>query len=125
MGALNAPQLQASHVVFDDCKLDQAWFRASSLDHVRFDGCDLTEADFYRATITDSLMVRCRLAGAELSQSTIDDLVLNGSRLEGLKGLDALRNAVVGSDQVVELAAAVLAARNVRVDDEILDAERG
>ena len=66
-----------------------------------------------------SRLVRTRLDGSELSTAVFTDVALHGSSLSGIRGAD-LRDVVIGSDQVVELAVALFATRNVvsTSDDE-------
>jgi uncharacterized protein YjbI with pentapeptide repeats len=120
MAGLVAPALRASHVVFDDCRLDDAWLRAATLERVGFEGCSMPRADLYAARIRQSRLVRCDLTELELSQAELDDVAFHGSRITGLKGGAALRNAVIGSDQVYEFAGPILHAANVRMDDDYL-----
>jgi multisubunit Na+/H+ antiporter MnhF subunit len=47
-------------------------------------------------------------------------VALHHSTLDGVKGAEALRDVVVGSDQLVSLALAVLPTLGVRVDDDYL-----
>jgi hypothetical protein len=50
------------------------------------------------------------------------DVALHGSSLSGVRGAD-LRDVVIGSDQVVEVAVAVFATRDIVIDDELDEAE--
>ena len=122
MAGLVAPALRAVDVVFDDCRLDDAWLRAATLERTAFDGCSMPRADLYAARLTRSRLVRCDLTEIELSQAVLDDVALHGSRIPGLKGGAALRNAVIGSDQVYDVAGPVLHAANIRMDDDYLRA---
>ncbi len=70
------------------------------------------------ARITD-----CRLAGAEFSQAKLDDVALHGSQLAGVKGGGGLRNLIIGPDQVLDLALAVLPSLGIRIEDPPDDGE--
>ena len=121
MSAFAAPELQATDVSFVDCRLDGAWLRMSTLERCSFDGCAMTETDLYGASISHSRFTRCALDGAELSAATLDDVALHGSSIERIKGSAALRNVVIGSDQLVAFAVAALPGIGVSIDDEYLD----
>jgi uncharacterized protein YjbI with pentapeptide repeats len=105
-------------VLFSDCKLDLANLRMLTANRLEFLDCDLREADFYGATLTRSAMYDCDLTGAEFSQAETDGLRLHGSTLRDLKGVSALRGAVIAGDQSLEMAMALLAASGITVDDE-------
>ena len=118
MSGLAAAGLRARHVRFVDCKLDGAWLRGASFDHCEMVDCDLTGADLYGARLAASQLVRCTLDDAELSSVDADELALHGSTIVGTKGLASLQRLIVGSDQIVDLAIPLLAARQIRVDDD-------
>ena len=48
-------------------------------------------------------------------------LALHGSSLDDLRGVAALRNLVIRSDQLLALAGPVLATLGIVVDDDLLD----
>jgi uncharacterized protein YjbI with pentapeptide repeats len=87
---------------------------------VAFEDCALPSADLYSTRLTRSRFERCDLGEAELSQAVLDDVAFHGSRIEGLKGGAALRNAVIGSDQILVFAGPVLHAAGIVVDDDYL-----
>jgi uncharacterized protein YjbI with pentapeptide repeats len=120
MSGFVAPQLEARHTTFSECRMDQAWFRLADLERCSFEDCDLSDADFYTARVAASRFVRTRLDGSEWSAASLDDVALHGSTFEGVQGADALRNLVIGSDQVVPLAFPVFGALSIVVDDDYL-----
>ena len=118
MAGLVAPALKGTDVTFHGCRLDDAWLRAVTFERVELDDCSLPRADLYSARLKDVRLTRCDLREAELSQAQLDEVAFHGSRIEGLQGGSALRNAVIGSDQMIEFAVPVLHAAAVRVDDD-------
>lgn len=118
MSGLAAAGLRARHVRFADCKLDGAWLRGASFEHCEMVDCDLTGADLYGARLVASRLIRCSLDDAELSGVDADELALHGSSIVGTKGVASLQRLIVGSDQIVDLAIPLLAARQIRVDDD-------
>ena len=63
-------------------------------------------------------MRRCRLSDVEFSKAVCAGVDIRGSALKGIAGAAALRGCVITSDQMVPLGMALLAALEVRVDDE-------
>jgi uncharacterized protein YjbI with pentapeptide repeats len=121
MAGFVAPELRATDLRVRDSRLDEAWLRAATLERCSFEDCAMAGADLYEAHIKQSRFVRCNLDGAELSQAQLGDVALHGSTFDGIRGAAALRNVVIGSDQLVPLAAVVLPAWGVVFDDEYLD----
>lgn len=121
MSGVVATALKAEDVVFGECQLTGSNFRSSSFQRCEFADCDLSEADFYAAKLTHGVLRRCRLTSTEFSKAACNGLDLRGSRVEGIKGCDALRGAVIGSDQMVPLGVALLASLDIRVDDDPRD----
>ena len=105
-------------VLFAGCKLNLANARMVRGRRVEFLGSDLGEADLYAAEFTATRIRDCDLSGAELSQAELDGLRLHGCVLRDLKGVSALRGAVVGRGQVMDIAMALFAASGIVVDDE-------
>jgi uncharacterized protein YjbI with pentapeptide repeats len=118
MSGLVAPGLRATHVSLVDCKLDGAWLRGASLDRCEFVDCDLGAADLYGARFSRCRLLRCRLDGAELSSATFDEVALHGSSIDGIRGADALRGIIIGSDQVVPLAVSIFGPLGITIDDD-------
>lgn len=84
--------------VFEDCLLAEAAFGSARLAGARLRHCDLTGVDFSRAD----------MAGASL----------HGSVLERVRGGEAFRGVVIGTDQLIPLALSVFSALRIRVDDD-------
>ena len=120
MSGLVADGVRARHVRFVDCQLDGAWLRTATFERCEFVDCDLTGADLHRARfLGGSRLLSCRLEGAEFSGAEVEGgLALHGSSLAGAPGLATVRNLVIGTDQVVDLAAPLLAAHGITVDDD-------
>ena len=120
LSGLSAPNLKARHVRFTDCRADGTSFRMSSWDVAELSSVDLRDADFHASTLAGVRLVDCDLARADVSKATMDGTALHGSTLEGLRGADALRGAVIASDQVVSLTVPLLLAMGIVVDDDYL-----
>ena len=116
-----APAIRGTDVTFVGCRMEDAWLRAATFERVGFEDCALPRADLYSARLQHVRLVGCDLSEIEVSQAQMDDVAFHGSTIEGLKGGAALRNAVIGIDQLMTFAQPVLHAANVLVDDEYLD----
>lgn len=112
-----AADCEATDVRLVECRAEESWWRMARLDHCDLVDVDLTGSDWYGARVRRSRLLRSRLDGAELSTATFADVALHGSSLAGVRGAD-LSGLVIGSDQVVELAVALFATRNVVIDDD-------
>ncbi len=117
---LVAPALKGLDVTFTDCRMDEVWLRAATLERAAFEDCSMPGSDLYSARLHECRFIRCDLRTAELSQAKLDEVAFHGSNIEGLQGGAALRNAVIGSEQILEFAGPVLHAAAIRVDDDYL-----
>ena len=92
-------------VVFRDCKFESVNLRTADLDDVVFEDCVLRDVDLGGARLTrvsfpGSALERTRLAGASL-----DRVDLRGATALNLAdGCEALRGAVIGTTQLLDLA---------------------
>jgi hypothetical protein len=120
LAGLTAAGLRARHVRFVGCQLTEAWLRGAVFEHCELVDCDLAGADLTGARFTGSRLVRCGLDHAELSDVKADELALHGSTMVETRGLASLQHLVIASDQIVDVAVPLLAARGIRVDDEYL-----
>jgi uncharacterized protein YjbI with pentapeptide repeats len=117
LSGLVANDLSASHVRISDCRADGAWLRAARFEHCDIADCEFTESDWYGAEVRRSRIVRTRLDGSELSTAVFADVALHGSSLAAVRGA-ALRDVVIGSDQVIDVAVAVFGSFGIVIDDE-------
>jgi uncharacterized protein YjbI with pentapeptide repeats len=105
-------------VLFAGCRLDGANFRGVAGDRTRFVECELADATFLQAELSQARMYDCGLGGVELTDARLAGLHLHGSEVRGLKGVAALRGAVIHTEQLVPMALEFLAAAGVEVRDE-------
>lgn len=89
------------------------------LTRVRFEACRLVESDFQAATVTAGTFIDCDLSGSELSQARFAGSAFRGCRLDGVRGIDALRGALVARSDLFELAELFSVALGVQLSDEI------
>ena len=117
MSGLIATPGHFQDVCFLDCRLDEANFRMTSWKRAAFLDCVLTGADFYSARLAGARVQRCDLRGTEFSAADLSGALLHGSTLDGLRGGEAFRGVVIGSDQVIPLALSVFSGLGIRADD--------
>ena len=117
LSGLVANDLSATDVSVRDCRADGAWLRAARLEHCDIADSEMTGSDWYGAEVRRSRIVRTRLDESELSTAVFADVALHGSSLSGVRGA-ALRDVVIASDQVIEVAVAVFGTYGIVIDDE-------
>jgi len=105
-------------VTFTDCRLDQANARMSVAASVTFEDVDLREADFYGAVLEHTDFFDCDLTASQFTQARTEHVRLHGSDLTGLQGASHLGGSTIDSSQVLPVALGVLAALDIRVDDD-------
>jgi uncharacterized protein YjbI with pentapeptide repeats len=106
-------------VVFRDCPIDLSSFRFGRFERVRFEGCRLIETDFQGVTAKACTFIECDLTGAQLSQGNFAGSAFRGCRLADINGLEALKGAQMGWEDVMELATALAASLGIEVRDDL------
>lgn len=118
LSSVDAAGAHLRDVGFFDCKLDAANLRMTTWERCELVDCDLTEADLASAKMDGTHLFGCDLSWAQLSKASLTGARLHGSRLESIAGVESLRGAVIGSDQMVPVALSLLAAMGIAVDDD-------
>jgi uncharacterized protein YjbI with pentapeptide repeats len=114
---LGAVEASLRDVLVESCKLDLANWRFAHLERVEFRACVLSDADFSSATLRTVRFDGCDLSAAQFAHAVLDDVDLRGSQLERIGGLDGLRGARIGNEQLLELAPALAAHLGLHVED--------
>jgi uncharacterized protein YjbI with pentapeptide repeats len=109
--------LRAKDVHITDAKLDQANLRMTQWERWSMEGSDLKGADFYAAQLPAGRLLGCDLTGTQFAKADLAGTLLHGSKLEDVRGAEALRGVVIGSDQIVPLSTSLLAALGIVVAD--------
>ncbi|HUS62072.1 MAG TPA: pentapeptide repeat-containing protein [Acidimicrobiales bacterium] len=118
MSSVDVAGAHLRDVAFFDCKLDGANLRMTTWERCELVDCDLSEADLASARLDGTRVFGCDLSSAQLSKASLAGARLHGSRLESVKSVESLKGAVIGSDQMVPVALALLAAVGITVEDE-------
>jgi uncharacterized protein YjbI with pentapeptide repeats len=102
-------------VVFVDCRLDLALFRASSMDRVRFEGCRLNDADFFEASFSSVVFEDCDLRAANWAGASFSRSELRGCELTGGMSLERLRGVRMPWDDVIRSAGEIAIAAGIEI----------
>ncbi|GAA2431433.1 pentapeptide repeat-containing protein [Streptomyces macrosporus] len=105
-------------VTFFNCKFDSVNVRAAALRDVSFVDCLLRDVDLGGATLTNVAFPGSTLDGVRLEKARMEKVDLRD--VAGLRitaGHDALRGAVIGSAQLLDLAPALAHVLGIEVRD--------
>ncbi|XVV16145.1 pentapeptide repeat-containing protein [Actinoplanes sp. CA-131856] len=99
---------QWRRVVVQGGKIDSLNLRGAKLQDVEFRDCDLSEVDFGGATLINVTFPGTAIRRARFDKVTVKKLDFRGAReLDVAQGWDALRGAVISSEQLAEAAPAL------------------
>jgi uncharacterized protein YjbI with pentapeptide repeats len=110
MTGVDLNQGTLTDVVFEDCKLDMANFRAAKLTRVRFVDCSLVEADFQMAELTDVEFQNCHLEKVEFHQCKLKNVDARTSQLLDIRGWQSLKGLTIDPIQATVIAPQLAAA---------------
>jgi uncharacterized protein YjbI with pentapeptide repeats len=103
-----APGLIARNLTASDCRIDGAVLSGATVERSVLRDCDLRRTDLSRARLTGTALLRCDLRGIDLDRARCAGLTLFGSRLDEVRSPQSLRGAVIGPDQLAELAVSLV-----------------
>lgn len=106
-------------VAFVDCQLDGAALRLAQAERLEVRGGSATGLDLYRAKAAGSAWLDTDLSAADLSGADLARARFVGSKLADLRGAAALRGAVIGRDQVVDVGLGLIADTAITVVDAV------
>ncbi len=87
------------------------------LDEVTFTGCEIGTLDLRLARATTVSFADCTIDELNVSGATLADVDLSGARLRSLVGVESLRGAIVGRDQLNDLAPLLASQLGIEVRD--------
>lgn len=96
----------------------------AKLEDVLFEDCEIGSLDARGAQLRSVAFVDCSMDELNIAEATLDKVDLSGLRLRSLVGIERLRGAIVGHQQLLDLAP-LLAAQfglEVRPEDPDQDA---
>jgi uncharacterized protein YjbI with pentapeptide repeats len=74
------------------------------LQDVTFEGCEVDSLDLRGAELTSVVFVDCRIDELDVAGATLEAVDLSGAHLRTLVGVESLRGAIIGQQQLVDLA---------------------
>ncbi len=104
-------------VIFEDCKLDLANFRASKLTRVQFVRCHLKETDFQMATLNNVSFVSSELEKVAFSRVTLKNVDARTSQLFDIRGWSSLKGLTIDSMQLVGVAPELANEIGLQIED--------
>jgi uncharacterized protein YjbI with pentapeptide repeats len=94
-------------VQLTDCTAGMLALRMTSATYLSIADSSLVEADFYQASLELSRITGTDLSSADFTGARVPELELTGSTLHGIVGASGLRGAVITSEQLFGVAAAL------------------
>ena len=110
-------QARLRDVRFVGCHLDEVNLRMAHGERVRFERCRMRRAELIGARFVDVAWWDCDLTDAEVSRIELTNAQLHGSTIDGLRGAHSLAPITIDEAQFPVLAAHLLAAAGVTVED--------
>lgn len=104
--------------------VDGLALRGAVLAGCRLTGATLTDLDLQDVVLTDCDLSGATIAGAVLRRVTVDRCRLSGLVANDLSAAD-IRDVVIGTDQIMEVAVALFATRGIVIDDDAGDDRPG
>lgn len=105
-------------VVFSGCKFNTVNLRGTELHDVRFEDCVLTGVDFAEAKLTNVEFPGSTLENLHLDKATLQKVDLRAAPvIELASGYEALRGAIIGNSQLIQLAPALAHTMGITVRD--------
>jgi uncharacterized protein YjbI with pentapeptide repeats len=109
--------VRMENVLFDRCRLDYAALEdVQAAGPLAFVGCSLVEATISGGTFAGAVFNDCRLDGMEVVGGRFEGSDFGGSNVAGIRGVINLRGASIRTDQVPELAEALLRELEIEVN---------
>ena len=113
---LNGSKLRDVSIV--DGRADHLGLRAIAAERLACQNVVMPSADFASANLKATRAFDCDLTGSDVSNLVCDDVRLHGSTLAGLRGVSSLRNVAIDPEQMLDIAAGLLAANSIDIDRE-------
>jgi uncharacterized protein YjbI with pentapeptide repeats len=117
IGSLELYDANFRRVAFVGCKLGFVNLRGADLADIAFTDCVLEDLDLMRATASRVALAGCRIERLEASHAHLSDVDLRGAEIADISGLEGLRGATIGYDQLLDLAPVFAGRLGIRVED--------
>lgn len=104
-------------VVFVNCKLDLANFRATKFKNVIFKECVLVAADLQGAQLTNVIFESCEINEMDANGCKLNNVDLRSSTFTVIKGTSALKGAIMSRQQLIMLAPVFANEVGIKIED--------
>jgi uncharacterized protein YjbI with pentapeptide repeats len=115
LGALTLPGAAWTDIRVRGVKLGFVNLAGARLEDVVFEECEIGSLDAGSARLRSVAFVDCAVAELNVVEATLTKVDLSGARLKTLVGVESLRGAVIGQDQLLDLAPLLAAQLGVEV----------
>jgi len=95
--------------------VDTPALAGARIEDVVFEECEIGSLDAGSARLRSVAFVDCAVAELNVVEATLTKVDLSGARLKTLVGVESLRGAVIGQDQLLDLAPLLAAQLGVEV----------
>ncbi len=112
--------ISLEEVIFTDCRFDISTFLAAVFKKAAFDNCYVNDALFCQPEVERTLRFKdCEMKEIDLREMKVaDKLYLRGSSLESIWGISYLKNIVISTDQLMQIAPTLALEANLKILDE-------
>jgi uncharacterized protein YjbI with pentapeptide repeats len=117
LGAVALTGASWTDVTVTGCKLGYVNLADARLEDVTFSACEIGTLDLRMAQARDVSFTGCTIEELNVSGATLADVDLSGARLRSLVGVESLRGAIIGRDQLTDLAPLLASQLGIEVRD--------
>jgi uncharacterized protein YjbI with pentapeptide repeats len=118
LGALTLSGAAWTDVRVRGVKLGFVNLAGARLEDVAFEECEIGSLDAGSAQLRSVAFVDCAVAELNVAEATLSKVDLSGARLKTLVGVESLRGAIIGRDQLLDLAPLLAAQLGVEVRED-------
>jgi uncharacterized protein YjbI with pentapeptide repeats len=115
LGAMLLPGATLNDVRVHGMKLGFLNFAGARLEDVVFEECEIGSLDVGAAQLKSVSFVDCSVEELTVAEARLEKVDLSGARLKTLIGVEHLRGAIVGHDQLLDLAPQLAAQLGIEV----------
>ena len=118
LGALTLPGATWTDIRVRGVKLGFVNLAGARIEDVVFEECEIGSLDAGSANLRSVAFVDCALQELNVVEATLSKVDLSGARLKTLVGVESLRGAIIGRDQLLDLAPLLAAQLGVEVRED-------
>ena len=104
LGAMTLPGATLTGVRLRGIKAGFVSLAGARLEDASFEECEIGSLDARSAQLRSVAFPDCTVQELNVAEATLEKVDLSGAKLRALVGIESLRGAIVGHDQLVDLA---------------------